>query len=81
MENNAKKHAPLSGASERLKYQIRHHDMMGNYGAAWAIVCRSPVYVTPADVTPELATHIRHELANLHPNDEGETAQHWSEDQ
>jgi len=77
---NSRNHVPLSSASERLKYQIHHHDMMGNYGAAWALVCRSPIYVTPADVSPELAAHIRYELAHLHPNDDGESAQHWREE-
>lgn len=70
---------PLSEAGERLRYQLRHFDLMDQLGAAWSLIVRYGLCVGPTDVSPELAAHIQREIKGAPMHDKGETASHWSE--
>jgi len=70
---------PLSEASERLRYQVRHLDMMDDLANAFGLIRRHGFFVTAADVSPELAAYIKSAIEKALPYDNGETASYWSE--
>lgn len=70
---------PLSETTNRVRYQIRHFDLMGEFANAWGVIARNNIVVTAADVSPELAAHIRRHVATLHPHDRSDDRLRWRE--
>jgi len=78
-KNDTRNNKPLSEASERIRYQVKHFDMMGDFANAAAVIRRNGLFATPTDVSPELAKEFRIDIERTHAGTRGDVAQYWLE--